>query len=295
MNKNAQVLETLTRSSIFRDYQRAFSDATGLPLSLRPTETWNRTLQDVPKENPFCAMVAEQGRGCSACLQMQEKLCSDAHSVAKTGYCPFGLTEVSVPLKLGGEVIGYLLTGQVFRRPPTERDFEKVLARMKSLGMTADSAKLRDAYFQTKIVAPKILESTTRLLAIFAEHLAIKCNEIVLQQANAEPALVSRVKEFVLQHHEEDNTLTLAAQAANASVYYLCRVFRKATGMCFTEFVSRTRVEKAKELLVRPNLRVSEIAYQVGFQSLTHFNRIFKKIVGESPSEYRAELLPLAA
>ena len=49
-------------------------------------------------------------------------------------------------------------------------------------------------------------------------------------------------------------------------------------------------MEKAKNLLLNPNLRVSEIAYEVGFQSLTHFNRVFKKIVGESPTYYRSHL-----
>ena len=62
------------------------------------------------------------------------------------------------------------------------------------------------------------------------------------------------------------------------------------TGINFTEYVSRLRTEKAKNLLLNPNLRVSEIAYEVGFQSLTHFNRVFKKVVGESPTEYRGHL-----
>ena len=55
-------------------------------------------------------------------------------------------------------------------------------------------------------------------------------------------------------------------------------------------YVSRVRVEKAKNLLLNPNARVSEVAYEVGFQSLTHFNRVFRKIVGESPTEYRKRL-----
>ena len=50
------------------------------------------------------------------------------------------------------------------------------------------------------------------------------------------------------------------------------------------------RIEKAKEQLLKPNSRVSEVAYEVGFQSLTHFNRVFKKLSGESPSAYRAHL-----
>ena len=64
--------------------------------------------------------------------------------------------------------------------------------------------------------------------------------------------------------------------------------------MSFTEFVSRTRIEKAKNFLLNENLRISEIAFAVGFQSLTHFNRVFKKIVGQSPTSYRDQL-PAAA
>ena len=49
-------------------------------------------------------------------------------------------------------------------------------------------------------------------------------------------------------------------------------------------------MEKAKNLLLNPNYRVSEIAFEIGFQSLTHFNRIFKNIAGQSPTEYRRQL-----
>jgi len=51
------------------------------------------------------------------------------------------------------------------------------------------------------------------------------------------------------------------------------------------------RIEKSKNLLLNPNLRISEIAFEVGFQSLTHFNRVFKKVLGQSPTEYRAKVL----
>jgi AraC-like DNA-binding protein len=67
-------------------------------------------------------------------------------------------------------------------------------------------------------------------------------------------------------------------------------MFKKGTGVNFTEYVSRVRIESARNLLLNPNLRISEIAYQVGFQSLTHFNRVFKKVVGESPTEFRGKV-----
>ena len=47
------------------------------------------------------------------------------------------------------------------------------------------------------------------------------------------------------------------------------------------------RIEKAKALLLNPHLRISEIAYEVGFQSLTHFNRIFRQLTGEAPTGFR--------
>ena len=81
------------------------------------------------------------------------------------------------------------------------------------------------------------------------------------------------------------------AKAVNTSTFYFCKMLKKVTGINFTDYLSRVRIEKSKNLLLNPNLRVSEIAFEVGFQSLTHFNRVFKKILGQSPTEYRAQLL----
>ena len=57
-----------------------------------------------------------------------------------------------------------------------------------------------------------------------------------------------------------------------------------------SKLAERKLIERAKGLLQNPQSRISEIAYQVGFQSLTHFNRVFKKTVGEAPTEYRTKL-----
>jgi AraC-like DNA-binding protein len=111
-----------------------------------------------------------------------------------------------------------------------------------------------------------------------------------VQSTNAEPPVITKAKQFIREHHAEDLSLGQVAAAVHTSIFYFCKLFRKATGTTFTEFVSRTRIEKAKNLLLNPNLRVSGIAYEVGFQSLTHFNRVFKNVIGESPTEYRGHL-----
>src|SRR5262249_36222095 len=109
-------------------------------------------------------------------------------------------------------------------------------------------------------------------------------------QSHAEPPVITRAKQYILEHFTEDLSLGQVAAAVHTSSFYFCKLFKKSTGMNFTEFVSRTRIEKARQLLLNPNLRVSEIAYEVGFPSLTHFNRVFKKIVGQSPTDYRDQL-----
>jgi AraC-like DNA-binding protein len=83
-------------------------------------------------------------------------------------------------------------------------------------------------------------------------------------------------------------SLEEVAKAMHVSKFYFCKMFKKATGLTFTDYLGRVRIEKAKAFLLNPHLRISEIAYMVGFQSLTHFNRVFRNLTGESPSHFRA-------
>jgi AraC-like DNA-binding protein/ligand-binding sensor protein len=290
MNANGQLIEILSRSGLCKDYERAYTEATGLPVTLRPVETWQLPLHGKRKENGFCAMMGEKSRSCAACLQAQEKLTQNAMDGAATMSCAYGLYETAVPVKLGAETIGFLQTGQVLRQKPTKASFDRAMEQAAKLGAELDVEKARTAYFQTPVISQKKLDSVTSLLSIFAEHLSIKSNQIAVRQANAEPPLVTKAKQFIEEHLTEDLSLGQVAKAVHASVFYFCKMFKKGAGLNFTEFVSRTRVEKSKNLLLNPNLRVSEIAYEVGFQSLTHFNRVFKKVVGESPTEYREHL-----
>ena len=290
MSANGKMIESLSNSAIFHEYQRAYTEATGLPVALRPVETWQLPLHGQRKENAWCAMMSEKSRTCAGCLQIQEHLAKAATNEPCTMTCSYGLCETAVPVKLGSQTIGYLQTGQILRQKPTAAAFERAMEHAGKLGAEVDHDAARKAYFSTPVVPPKKMESISNLLSIFAEHLAMKSNQIAVQQANAEPPVIAKAKQFIQEHHTEDLCLAQVAQAVHTSVFYFCKLFKKVTGIHFTEYVSRLRTEKAKNLLLNPNLRVSEIAYEVGFQSLTHFNRVFKKVVGESPTEYRGHL-----
>ena len=284
------LLQALANSKLFQEYERAFTETTGLPVALRPVETWQLPLHGKRHEGPWCALMASKSRSCANCLLVQEQLAQAATEEPQAIVCGAGLCEMMVPVRLGQRLVGYLQTGQVFAKAPTEKQFERTARLMAERGVEADREEMRRAYFATRRMPAKQQESVRKLLSIFAQHLAILSNQIVVQQENAEPPAITKAKKYIQEHQGEEISLADVAKAVNTSSFYFCKMFRKVTGINFTDYLSRLRIERAKNLLLNPNLRISEIAYDVGFQSLTHFNRVFKKIVGHSPTDYRSQL-----
>ncbi|MEM6280322.1 MAG: helix-turn-helix transcriptional regulator, partial [Verrucomicrobiota bacterium] len=82
-------------------------------------------------------------------------------------------------------------------------------------------------------------------------------------------------------------SLESVAKHVGVSPYYFCKVFKQSAGMTLTEFVNRRRIEWAKRRLLNPQARVTEVAFDVGFQSISQFNRSFLKYVGQSPTRFR--------
>jgi len=287
MNRAADLVQRLSKSDIYKDYERAFSDATQLPISLRPTEIWRLALEGKRYQNPFCALLAKTSRTCAACLQMQKEIQDMPGSGAKTATCFAGLCDSAVPVKAGDKVIGYLRTGQVALRKPNEVQFNRITQQLMDWGVNVDLNELKDAYYHSRTLAPQQYMAMVKLLEIFATHISALANEIVVQEDEAESPMIRRARAYILANQADPIDLDKVAQAMHVSTFYFCKMFKKATGLTFTDYLSRVRVEKAKTLLLNPHLRISEIAYDVGFQSLTHFNRMFRKIVGESPTAYR--------
>jgi len=290
MQNENSLVEALCRSKIYQDYERAFNETTGLPVALRPVESWQLPHHNHRGENPFCAMMAAKSRACAACLQTQQKLGETARMEAASETCQVGLCDTAVPVRLGDKLVAFLHTGQIFRKKPTAAQFDRVSKLVIEWGIQVYIEKLRTAYFNTQVLSAKEHEAMVKLLQIFAQHLSMVSNQIVVQEQNAEPPVITRAKEFIKQHQTEDISLGQVAKAVNTSTFYFCKMFKKITGINFTDYVSRLRIENSKNLLLNPNLRISEIAYEVGFQSLTHFNRVFKKTIGQSPTEYRQQL-----
>lgn len=286
VNNDKKLLDALGRSKTYRQYERIFTEATGLPLTLRHVEFFGLPFQGKKNENGFCAFLAGAKSSCALCLQTVGRCSTNLGEQPRSIQCPFGLTETTVPVRLGDRVIGFLCTGQVFTRSPQVSVFKKSFRRLFGAQSKSEKRAL-DLWKKTPFVAPSRYEATVHLLNFFAKQLSSMSNQIVVEQENAEPLIVTKARQFIAQNKTEMLSLGAVAKAAGASAFHFCKVFHKTTGLKFTDYVARVRLEDARASLLNPNRRVSEVAYDVGFQSLTQFNRMFKRVFGQSPTEFR--------
>jgi AraC-like DNA-binding protein len=99
---------------------------------------------------------------------------------------------------------------------------------------------------------------------------------------------MNRVMQFLLQNRFREVTLKQTASVANLSKEAFCRFFKLRTRKTFTQYLIELRINEAKKLLQERDLGISEIAFQVGFENLSYFNRSFKKITGKTPREFKS-------
>ena len=288
--RSRALVEQLKRSEIYRDYEKAFRETTGLPFNLRAIESFDLPHHHDPKENPFCALMATSNQSCAACLQLQRKVEEEAQLEPKTLKCFAGLCDSAVPVRVGENLVAFLQTGQILLHQPTKKEFTKVTRELLKFGVDTDMKRLEEAYFQSRVLNKKQHDAVLRLLAIFAQHLSSLSNQLMVSAEQVESPMITRAKLFISEHQDEDVSLRQVSAAVNTSAFYFCKMFKQATGLTFTDYLARMRIEKVKNLLLNPHKRISEVAYETGFQSLSQFNRVFRRVTGESPTVWREKL-----
>ena len=100
--------------------------------------------------------------------------------------------------------------------------------------------------------------------------------------------LVSMIMQYIDENYMKDLSLELIADEMGVTAKYVSRVFKENAGMLLTDYINEIRINKAKELLRDTVMKVQDIGQQVGIDNRTTFLRVFKKVEGVSPTEYRA-------
>lgn len=288
----SDLFDKVAESELFHQFKEAFCTATGLPLRLVPSDSEWCVDQNV-NQSPFCQVIKRCESACNACREVNRQLEGGSTGIEgpKTCDCFAGLCSTAVPVRLGKTTLGFLKTGQVFLRKPDEGDFSRIIAHLKKTGplSSREEKGLHDAYFQTRELNPARYESMVTLLNLFAAQLSDFAEKAAVVIRKDEPPGIAAARLLIHRELEEPISLDRLARTANMSRSHFCRAFKEFTSMTVTTYITRARINWAKKELLKPSVQVSEVAYQVGFQSLSQFNRSFAKLVGMSPTAYRRE------
>ncbi len=279
----------LAESPLFQTYRAAFRLATGLDVELRQAGD-----EDDPDTSPgqldgnaFCRALSNDA-GCNSCVMARKCLFESASHQARTIHCFAGLKETAIPIRSGNVLIAFLRTGQVFEKKPGQEAFAKVEKELVAAGISSEEADSLEPLFNSgAVIESKRYLGAVTLLAAFSLQLGEEFGRLLIADENSDPPMVIKAKQYINAHLEEKIALDEVAAYCSVSPYYFCKLFKSSTGMTLTEYVNRRRVEWAKRKLLNPQIRVTEVAYDVGYQSLSQFNRSFLRYVGESPTHFR--------
>lgn len=125
-----------------------------------------------------------------------------------------------------------------------------------------------------------------KLLASSNEFELLHSKPFINKYSRKEQRRIREIYGFVDENYQSKITLENVASLCNLSKPAFCRYFKKATGSTFVAFLNQYRISQAKRLLLKGK-NVSETCYDCGFESLSYFNRSFKKITGQNPSEFK--------
>lgn len=237
--------------------------------------------------NPLCRLIRSCPAGFMACEEARRSRCREvaAHANGAITTCFVGLVNSGLRVMEGEEHVATLLCGQVSPVPPCETDFRALRDRCEELGLP--TADLRAAYYRSPYLAPEKLDQALRLLSYFANLYCRMEEQLESAHSRQQHATIENAKGHIQRHFREPLRLGEVAAQVGLSPAYFSTLFKKSTGEAFCHYVQRLRMDEARRLLLETQDSVTAISRQVGFNSLTHFTRVFYRFEKCAPGRFR--------
>lgn len=245
----------------------------------------------------FCNIAKSTEKGVKFCYQCKKLSMKKANSTNATfiGQCYLGMTEIIKPIYFNNSLLCLIYITNLTLKGDLENIKEKILKRATFTGI--DSTLLIDKIKSCEIINPDNLENFFDILDIL-EHIILHCDipytTLSFKAFTPFPVentkkhlLINDITKFITTNYAEEILLKDLAKLYFIDEQYLCKLFKKETGMGFIEFINKTRIANAKRLLINSDSKINSVAYQVGYSNTSHFNKIFKKLTGYTPKEFK--------
>lgn len=224
-------------------------------------------IMDVPSEGSFNSEYPV----------MKEKLLLEKASLGDTGVCfeAFGyifdwlLTEYNDnPLKMKGKLFEIIV----------------LLQRIASDYGVDEGEVSRRKDFLSEMLE---IEEVSELKAWCRDKIERIVNGINSLRDKKISSVIIKAREYIDKSYKKDITLEDVSKEVNISPHYFSKLFKEETGENFIDYLTAVRIQKAKEYLIEGKYNMKEICYQIGYGDPNYFSRIFKKVVGITPTEYK--------
>lgn len=252
------------------------------------TNIWDisgKNVQLFGKHSRFCSIMnadQEGHRRCEECDYKAMKACMERRQ-AYTYKCHAGLRECVLPVFDSGEIVAYIAFGQVLDDSSRKLQWEDTLEALD--WYEGDIAELKDAYGELVQFSQAKHKAFAELLEAITSYIQL---EGIIRSANFSDQ--QRLEMFIDEHYMEKLSLKSISESLGIGTTKLCSLAKKLSpDGSITKLISIRRVEAAKILLLKENMSIAEIAEKVGFSDYNYFTKIFKKISGVTPSQYRKQ------
>jgi AraC-like DNA-binding protein len=246
------------------------------------------------RAQPFCRALDQSDAGRALCAMCDQNRFLEARRGAEAVRyrCHAGLREFIVPVIHQGEILALLQCGQVHDRPPTAAEWRDARRDLVAAGI--DARPLEKLFRKNRVLTADRQKDLLDLLELIANRLAHADEHRLRPEPGRMQAQLGRAVTFIEVHLSERLPLSMIAHVAGVSPRNLARVFRREYSTSVVEFILRRRISRARDRLKNTDRTCAEIAFDSGFGSVQHFNRIFRRIEGVSPREWRRQALSVS-
>lgn len=266
-------------SSPLYDLIRQIEYGTNLHIGVLFFQNYGNAACELPHhhiihESPLCDTFKTARRNsffrCVRCRNLAlEKALTEKQPFG--GICVNGIYEYTHPVVIGNEVAAIIFIGNILDR---EVGLPKLRAR---LGEDTHIHTLEPDF--TLEHCQKTAETIDRYIRFLLEKFP-DCSP-------AEKPLIKNIKRYIDENLAFDVDIRRIAAAFHYNPRYLCRLFKKETGISLSDYLAAERLSHAKVLLKETSRTVIEISIEVGFNNVTYFNKLFKAAFGTTPTAYR--------
>ena len=232
------------------------------------------------ESNYYCSFIQNTKKGKKACGYSDKMLLEKCRETKKPQMhiCHAGLIDAAAPILYGDVIIGYIIFGEM----KESTVIPSLKSHIESMGL--DFAKMEKFYGDIPLFDSDKIQSVSNIASMLAKHILLEN----MLKPDFDECMENAVA-FIDNNLAEPLSIQLITESTNVSKSVLYKKFDSAFGCTVSEYINLKRVEKAVELLKTTDLSMEEISAKAGFSSAPYFGKVFKRIKGTTPLQYKIQ------